>query len=278
MSILKYNSPWIKSPKPNPGAKLRLFCFPYAGGGALTYRSWPEALPAEVEVCPIQLPGHESRLREPAFEKLGPLVDALVPELLPFLDRPFAFFGHSMGAMIGFEVARRLRAKGIGGPQQMFVSGRRAPQLPPKYERQTYDLPEAEFIEELGRLNGTPREVLEHPELLELVLPILRADFSICQTYAFTPGEPLNIPFNVLGGLEDEDVPRTSLEAWREQTNGPFKLHMLPGDHFFVHSARTRICHLVSDELKNLLRRNYHRVQPFHLRAGASLSKETQAA
>ncbi|MDQ3805156.1 MAG: thioesterase II family protein [Acidobacteriota bacterium] len=269
MSILKYNSGWIKSPKPNPAARLRLFCFPYAGGGALTYRSWPEALPADVEVCPVQLPGHESRLHEPAFNQLGPLVDALVPELLPLLDRPFAFFGHSMGAMIGFETARRLRAKKVVGPRHLFVSGRRAPHLPPKGERRTYDLPEAEFIEELGRLNGTPREVLEHPELLELVLPILRADFSICQTYAYAPSEPLNIPITALGGADDHDVGRASLEEWREQTSDIFKLHMLPGDHFFIHSARARVCHLLSDELNSLVRRSYHRVAPSHLRVGA---------
>jgi medium-chain acyl-[acyl-carrier-protein] hydrolase len=224
-----------------------------------------------VEVCPVQLPGHESRLREPAFDRLGSLVDALVPELLPLLDRPFAFFGHSMGAMIGFETARRLRARKVVGLQHMFVSGRRAPQLPPKGERRTYDLPEAEFIEELGRLNGTPREVLEHPELLELVLPILRADFAICQTYAYTPGEPLNIPITALGGLEDQDVSRTSLEGWREQTSGPFTLHMLPGDHFFVHSERARICRRLSDELNGPLRRSCDRVPPPHLRASASV-------
>lgn len=270
MDTSRYNSPWVKSPRPNPAAKLRLFCFPHAGGGALTYRTWPEALPAEVEVCPVHLPGREGRIRETAIDNLGALVDALVPALLPLLDRPFVFFGHSMGAMIGFEVARRLRAKRLAGPQQMFVSGRRAPQLPAKDERRTFDLPEREFVEELGRLNGTPREVLEHPELLELILPILRADFSVCQTYAYVPGEPLDIPFTVLGGTEDTDVGRARLEAWREQTSGVFKLHMLPGDHFFINSARARVCQLVGDELNDLLRRTYHRVPATYRRAAAS--------
>nr|QEO73761.1 thioesterase [uncultured bacterium] len=270
MNILTYNSPWVKSPRPNPAARRRLFCFPHAGGGALTYRTWPEALPAEVEVRPIHLPGRESRIGEPAFDNLGALVDALVPELLPLLDRPFAFFGHSMGAMIGFEVARRLRAKRLAGPRQMFVSGRRAPQLPAKDERRTFDLPKDEFVEELGRLNGTPREVLEHPELLELILPILRADFSVCQTYSYVPGEPLDIPITVLGGSEDSDVSRAGLEAWREQTSGAFKLHMLPGDHFFINSARARVCHLVGGELNDLLRRTFYRVPPAHFRAAAA--------
>lgn len=270
MSTLIYNSPWVKSPKPNPAARLRLFCFPHAGGGALTYRTWPEALPAEVEVCPVQLPGRESRIRERPFDDLNALVDALVPELLPLLDRPFAFFGHSMGAMIGFEVARRLRARRLACPQRMFASGRRAPQLPPKGERRTFDLPKNEFVEELGRLNGTPREVLEHPELLELLLPILRADFSVCQTYSYVPGEPLDIPITVLGGSEDSDVSRTGLEAWREQTSGAFKLHMLPGDHFFINSARARVCQLVGAELNDLLRRTYQRAPSTYLRERAA--------
>jgi medium-chain acyl-[acyl-carrier-protein] hydrolase len=267
---MKYNNRWIKSPKPNPAARLRLFCFPYAGGGALTYRSWPEALPADVEVCPINLPGHETRMSEPVFNHLAPLVDAFVPELLPLLDRPYAFFGHSMGAMIGFETARRLRSKKVAGPLHLFVSGRRAPQLPPKGERHTYNLPDAEFIEELGRLNGTSREVLAHPELLELLLPILRSDFSICQTYAYTPEEPLNIPITAFGGMEDFDVGRERLEGWREQTNNAFKLHMLPGDHFFVHSARAQLCRLMTGELNGLARRNYYSVPPSQLRAGIS--------
>ena len=203
LSTHYYNSSWVKSPKPNPAARLRLFCFPHAGGGALTYRMWPEALPADVEVCAVQLPGRDGRIEDPAIDNLDALVDALVPELLPLLDRPFALFGHSMGAMISFEVARRLRARQLAVPQRMFVSGRRAPQLPPEDERRTFDLPKDEFVEELGRLNGTPREVLEHPELLELLLPILRADFSVCQTYVYAPGEPLDVPITVLGGLED---------------------------------------------------------------------------
>jgi medium-chain acyl-[acyl-carrier-protein] hydrolase len=271
LNVTKYNNSWVKSPKPNPAARLRLFCFPYAGGGAHTYRTWPQALPADVEVCPVNLPGRESRLREPAFKQLGPLVDALVPQLLPLLDRPYALFGHSMGAMIAFETARRLRGRKVAGPQHLFVSGRRAPQLPPKGERRTYDLPEAEFIEELGRLNGTPREVLEHPELLELLLPILRADFSICQTYAYAPGEPLDIPITAFGGVEDQDVGRARLEAWREQTSGAFKLHLIPGDHFFINSARARVCHLLTDELNALVRRSYQRVPPVYMRASAPL-------
>jgi medium-chain acyl-[acyl-carrier-protein] hydrolase len=247
-------SVWIKSPKPNRKAKLRLFCFPYAGGGALTFRTWPASLPPDIEVCSIHLPGHESRLREPAFDRLAPLVDALMPELVPFMDRPFAFFGHSMGALIGFEVASRLRSSNAPPPEQMFVSGRRAPQLPTS-ERRTFELPEPEFIEELRRLNGTPHEVLEHPELLQLMLPILRADFAICQDYFYVPDQPFAFPITALGGLEDHEVTRNHLQAWREQTSGAFKLRMFEGDHFFLISSARLLFQLLSDELAGLLRK-----------------------
>lgn len=253
MKTSSTTSVWIKCPKPNAKAKLRLFCFPYAGGGGLTFRQWPEGLPLDIEVCSITLPGHESRLGEPAVGRLEPLVNALFPELLSFMDRPFAFFGHSMGALIGFEVARRLRASKLPAPEHMFVSGRKAPQLP-KAERRTFDLPEAEFIEELRRLNGTPHEVLEHPELLQLLLPILRADFAICQDYRYVPSEPFAFPITALGGLEDHEVTKDYLDGWREQTIGAFKLHMFPGEHFFLLSARRQLLQLLSGELSGLLR------------------------
>ena len=251
-----YTTPWFTSQRPNPRARLRLFCFPYAGGGAAIYRLWPQNLPSEVEVCVTHLPGRGTRLREPAFTSLDVLVDAAAEAIAPSLDKPFAFFGHSMGAMISFELARRLRDQGQPQPAHLFVSGRQAPQLP-NLDPISHNLPEEELHRELLRLNGTPREVLEHPELMELMLPLLRADFSVVETYNYRPGIPLDCSLTVFGGLRDKEVSREQLEAWREQTVGEFALRMLPGDHFFLNDAQAQMLLLsaITRELHKLLQR-----------------------
>jgi len=232
-------TPWFTSQRPNAGARLRLFCFPYAGGGAAIYRLWPQSLPSEVEACMAQLPGRGTRLREEPFTNLDALVAAIAEAIAPLLDKPFALFGHSMGAMISFELARRLREQGQPQPSHLFISGRRAPQLP-NDDPISYNLPDAELGQELLRLNGTPKEVLEHPELMELMLPLLRADFSVVETYDYRPGVPLDCPLTVFGGLRDAEVSREQLEAWREQTTSEFALRMLPGDHFFLNDAQAQ--------------------------------------
>ncbi len=240
---------WLFCPRPNPQAALRLFCFPYAGGGASVYRRWPAGLPASVEVCGLRLPGHEGRFREPAFTRLTPLVDALAEALLPALDRPFAFFGHSMGALIAFELARRLHRDGRPTPRHLFLSARAAPQL--HRPDPCHNLPEPLFREHLRRLGGTPPEVLEHPELMKLLLPMLRADFAVCETYVHQPDEPLGCPITAFGGLDDPLPRREQLEGWRAHTRAGFRLHMLPGNHFFLHSAEPRLLQVLSEELTN---------------------------
>lgn len=240
-------SRWIICPKPNPQASLRLFCFPYAGGGAYTYRNWAENLPSQIEVCPVQLPGRGNRLREAAFTRMVPLVRAIAQEMVSMLDKPFAFFGHSMGAAISFELARVLRREHLKQPSHLFVSGRIAPQIP-KQDKQTYDLPEQEFIDELRRLNGTPKEVLEHPELMQMMTPLLRADFETIQTYTYEAEPPLDCPISAMGGLQDTDVPREDLDAWREQTTGPFSLRMFPGNHFFINTDQPLVLQAIARE------------------------------
>jgi medium-chain acyl-[acyl-carrier-protein] hydrolase len=228
---------------------LRLFCFPYAGGNSLIYRAWPFGLPENVEICAIQLPGHGNRLPEPLFNSLTPLVSALALQLLPYLNKPFAFFGHSMGGLISFELARLLRRECRQRPQHLFISGHRAPHTRDT-EKRTFELPEAEFIEELRRLNGTPREVLDHPELISLMAPVLRADFTIAQTYEYLDEGPLDCDLTVYGGLRDIDVTREHLEAWRTYTSGNFNLRMFPGDHFFLHNSRPSLLQTMSLELR----------------------------
>lgn len=242
---------WLYSFKPVPKAALRMFCFPYAGGNAMIYRHWAQSLPASVEVSAVQLPGRGNRMQEPPFTQLSHLVEAMAPSLLPHLEKPFVFFGHSMGATIGFELARWLRREHGTSPLKIFVSGRTAPQLN-KSHPPIHDLPQPELVNELKRLNGTPREVLEHPELMELMLPILRADFCVCDTYEYTNAPSLECPITVFGGLEDTAIPRRNLEAWREQTSASFTLRMLPGDHFFLHSNDSLLLQLLAAELQQL--------------------------
>jgi medium-chain acyl-[acyl-carrier-protein] hydrolase len=202
-------------------------------------------------VVPVHLPGRGNRFTEPALTRSDALVEQLASELEPFLDVPFAFFGHSMGAMLAFELARRLRAGGGPLPEHLLVSGRRAPQRP-RDKRELHSLPEDEFREELRSLNGTPDELLEHPELMELFSPILRADFELCETYAFHEDAPLDVPISAFGGLEDKDVSREDLTAWKEHTRGPFRLRMFPGGHFFLNGARQQLIHAVSEDLMRL--------------------------
>lgn len=249
MSSNNPNKSWFARPKANPAAGVRLFCFPYAGGTASLFRTWPDGLAPFVEAYTAQLPGRGPRLSESSFTQLTPMVEAIAEAIQPHLDRPYAFFGHSMGAMISFDLARLLRKLQVQQPLHLFVSGRRAPQWP-ETSRDTYDLPEAEFVEELRRLNGTPREVLEHPELMQLMTPLLRADFSVCQTYEYSPEPPLNCPITVFGGVGDDETGREQLEGWREQTTATYTLRMFSGDHFFIHEAQPQILQIISQQLR----------------------------
>lgn len=242
---------WVVRPRPNPQAKLRLFCFPYAGGGTATYRSWPAGLPDSIELCLIQLPGREYRLREPLYSHPPDLIQALGEALSPFVDKPYALLGHSMGALLAFESARLFRREGLPLPLHLIVSGSKAPQI--HRIGRTYDLPDEEFLKDLQSLNGTPREVLDHPELMAMVLPMLRADFQIVQTYAYTPEPPLDCPISAFGGLKDTEVSREELNAWREQTVASFSIRMLEGDHFFLRSAQAVLLQMISRIIDNLV-------------------------
>lgn len=254
----RLTTPWLNLVQHNPKASLRLFCFPYAGGAASIFRNWADHLPADFEVCPVQLPGRGPRMREASFVRVPHLITALCRELLPYLDKPFVFFGHSLGALISFELARKLSQDYQLEPLHLFVSGRRAPQLPDTSPT-TYDLPDEEFVKELRRLNGTPTEVLDQPELLQLITPTLRADFELCETYEHLTGPPLKCSITALGGVCDEDVPREQLEPWREHTSTSFSLKMLPGDHFFIHSSESMLLQILALELEAALSGLNHR-------------------
>jgi medium-chain acyl-[acyl-carrier-protein] hydrolase len=223
---------------PRPNAKLRLFCFPYAGAAATVYRLWPADLPADVEVCAIQLPGRGNRLAEAPLTSMPALVDALVPALLPHLDLPFAFFGHSMGAVVAYEVAHALAAGSDPMPWQLFLSGRRPPRIPGA-ETQLHLLDDEAFVVEINRrYGGIPREVLQEPEILALLLPCLRADIRAMETHRPPARGPLAIPISVFGGADDRLAPRHQLDAWRAETSRAFQVTTFAGGHFYLERQR----------------------------------------
>jgi medium-chain acyl-[acyl-carrier-protein] hydrolase len=241
--------PWIACRKPNPRARLRLFCFPYAGTGAAIFRNWSDGLPEDIEVCPVQFPGRGTRLMEAPFTQLSALVQALAEGIQPILDKPYAFFGHSLGALVSFELARHLTKQSGIGPIRLFVSGDRAPHLPSRH-RPIHALPTGEFMDELRRLNGTTNQILENLELMQIMLPVLRADFALYENYVYATEPPLNCVISGFGGLQDQRVSRGDLEAWGDLTSDSFSLRMFPGDHFYLNTTRPLLLQLLSRELR----------------------------
>jgi medium-chain acyl-[acyl-carrier-protein] hydrolase len=237
----------------NRNARGRLFCFPHAGGGAAKFYSWSHDIPAEIELLPVKLPGREERFREPAVDSLPALVERLAEVLPARCDLPFAFLGHSMGALIAFELARRLHRMGKAGPVCLFVAACPAPQAA-SFSEAIHTLPDAELLRALRtRYGGIPDAVAAHAELMQLMLPVLRADFKAVETYAYRPEPPLACGIVAMAGDEDAEVGVAEVSAWREQTNGGFSLHILRGNHFFLHEARQSTAQLVSRHLQALL-------------------------
>jgi surfactin synthase thioesterase subunit/glycosyltransferase involved in cell wall biosynthesis len=221
-----------------PGA-LRLFCFPHAGGGAQAFYGWADRLPPSVAVLPA---------RPPRRDRMADLVEALGDAIHAYVDEPFAFFGHSMGAVVAFELARLLRRRGEPLPRALLVSGARAPQ----FRRGHVPLPEpapSEFVDELRRLEGMPPRVLDNSDLLRVVLPALRADAAIYRNYIYGEESPLGCPIHAYGGTEDPNVRREHLEAWALQTTSSFSLRMFPGGHFFPQTAREDFLAALSQDL-----------------------------
>lgn len=231
--------PWLVCASPNPQAAMRLFCFHYAGGGATIFRKWHERLPSSVEVCAIQLPGRGSHIMVPPLTSVEAAIDGLSAAIATWLDKPFIFYGHSMGALLSFELAHRLREEYSVSPAQLIVSGRRAPQLP--IHTAYHTLPEQEFLSLIRSFNGTPKVILDNAEMMQAMLPMLRADFMICETYRYSDPPQLDLPILALGGLHDPEVDREHLEAWSRQTTKAFKAQMFPGDHFFIQSCEAMV-------------------------------------
>jgi len=214
------------------GPGIPLVCLPYAGGGASIYRAWKRSPPPGIEICPLQLPGREGRLREAPHRRVETLVAEILPALRPLSGRPFALFGHSMGALIGYELAHRLSALG-SPPAHLFVSASRPPAAPRRLPV-VHTLSHRDFVEMLRGMEGTPGPVLEHQELMELLVPTLRADFELCETYAPPDRPPLALPLTAFGGTHDPQVSREDLEGWGRYTEARFEAVSLPAGHFFL--------------------------------------------
>ena len=234
---------WASCPRPRRDALLRLFCLPYAGGGGSIYHNWSRSLPEWIEVWLVHLPGRERRMSEPPIADMAQLADAAAAGLAPFLSGRFALFGHSMGALIAFELARSLQRQGRPLPARLVVSAFAAPDLVATVTP-IHDLPDEAFLRELEALYGTPRDALANVELLSM----LRADFRAVETYRFVPGQALDCPIVAYIGADDLVVSSQSMEAWRRHTGKSFLLRTLAGDHFYLRSDRTQLWeHLARD-------------------------------
>jgi medium-chain acyl-[acyl-carrier-protein] hydrolase len=243
--------PWFPFRRSSPDSKVRLFCLPPAGGGASLYREWPKLFPASIEVCAIQLPGRERRCAEAPIARLPPIVAAVASAMLPLLDLPFAIFGHSMGGLIAFEVARQL-GKGSQSPLHTFISATSAPHHPDTDP--IHQLSDEAILAKLRRPgSGYAEEILGSAELMELFLPVLRADAALTETYCGSKAvvmEPLACAVTVFIGTHDLVVLPERARDWRAYTHGPFREVVVPGGHDFLTTESPRITQTIASTLR----------------------------
>ncbi|KZN32658.1 hypothetical protein N480_25295 [Pseudoalteromonas luteoviolacea S2607] len=237
-------------PKPNPNATLRLFCFPYAGGAPSIFMPWVNDMPAHIELVAVQLPGRGARLMESAHNTMDALITELMSHQAFITQKPCIFFGHSLGSRIAYELASHLLQTDKTIPLKIIASGSRAPHLK-SHKRPFYNLPHDEFVEELKSLNGTPKEILENTELMELFLPLLRADFEIAECYQANK-DALPTPINVLFGTDDVDVTAEQIDAWQDLSAAPITKHEFNGDHFFINTCSDEVKQTVIRLITNL--------------------------
>ncbi len=241
---------WVTFPKPQPHAQLRLFCLPFAGGGASIYRSWVNQLSPNIEVCPIQLPARENRYSESAITDAKLMANLVMKELLPFINKPYAIFGHSMGALLAFEVCRSLQAGGHVLPKVVFLSAHRAPHLPRKRDL-LYLLPENQFIDRLKAYGGFPDEILNNQEFLNFILPIMRSDMTLCDLYQYEEKElSLNIHFELFVGEQDPEVGFNEMSPWAIHTNQSSSLTTFKGGHFFLRSHESEVIESIKNKIE----------------------------
>jgi len=233
--------------------RIKLFCFPYAGGAVASYNQWRQYFEKTIEFRPIELAARGRRMREPNYNSIDDAVDDVYHIIKnELVSEPYALFGHSMGSMIAFELAYKIRDNNLPMPAHIFFSGRAAPQVPRDNKRKLHHLPDDEFKKEMLEMGGTPKEFFEHPELMEVFLPLLRGDFRLTETY--THGEknaPLDCNITVLSGKQDEDTTE-EVEAWRIHTQKKCDIHYFDGDHFFIHEETGKVVNIINAALGSL--------------------------
>lgn len=239
MKYYMQKSPWFYIQKPNPTAKIRLFCFPYAGGGASIFRDWHQFLPSEFEVVAVCPPGRENRFNEELISSMPVLVNTLHKNILPLLDKPFIFFGHSNGALICFELSRSLRHEKIYVPERIILSAKCPPHIPSGKERIS-QLPDTEFLAELEDMSGTPKDILQNKELMALLMPMLRADFALSENVVYEEDILLKCPATLFYGLQDK-ITLDQIMAWQDLFLEPVQTVMFSGGHFFIEDQRDQI-------------------------------------
>jgi medium-chain acyl-[acyl-carrier-protein] hydrolase len=220
-------------------AQVQLFCFPFAGGSASLFGQWASALGPEFEVWGVEYPGHGRRFAGRASRDLDQVIDDLVPEFRHVLCPPYAMFGHSLGALASYEVQHRLEALGCPAASCFVPSGCRAPLAPAP--RRLHNLPRAQFLEEVAMLGGTPALALEETELMDLILPVLRADFEMRARYRRRTRSPLRCPIVAYWGMTDSEVDKADVEKWSCETADAFRMRCFPGGHFFIQSTRASV-------------------------------------
>lgn len=214
-------------------AYARLICFPYAGGGAGVYQSWQKYLPEQLDLCRCLLPGREMRLSEAPISSLSELIAELEVHILPLLNKPTVFFGHSMGALIAFELCLALQKKGHALPNALVLSARRPPHLP-NIRPNIHHLSDDDFLDAIQKLGGMPDEVIREKELLELVMPVIRADFCMLENYSYSEQSKVDCPIIAIGGIDDIYVPVNDLAKWRHHSRTGFSMQTFSGGHFYI--------------------------------------------
>ncbi len=245
---------WFESFSPNPTAEARLFCFSYAGGNPTTFRDWHRFLPSDLAVLAIQLPGPGTRIQEPPICEFKPLVEDLKNLIINNSEKPFFFFGHSLGALLAFELARTLNRSPLRQPSLLILSACSAPQWMSERSKrnrlnQSHQLSDELLIQKLKDLGGTPKEVLENLELMQLFLPAIRADLCLTENYIYEEGAPLTCPMIVCGGEKDDEVVPESLDDWSLQTGSSFKKEIFPGNHFYLYESKAALLKKISGEI-----------------------------
>jgi len=280
---------WVTCPRPQPDAKIRLFCLPFAGGGASLYRPWTTQLAPTIEVCPIQLPGRENRYSEKPITDAHQMAQAIAAQMLPFLDRPYAIFGHSMGALLAYEVSRELARLKAKAPEILFVSAHRAPHLPrkrallrayevsrelarlkakapeilfvsahraphlPRKRALLHALPNVQFIESLKQYGGFPEEILNNQEFIDFVLPTMRSDMTLCDLYAFkNEDSQLHTPIEIFAGAGDPEAGPDEMKAWADYSQSGSNLKVFEGGHFFLRSHAKEVLDHISRSINSL--------------------------